>query len=262
MSYKAQGRLRTAQENRAAMISRNRKAARQRRATANRRGTYTTALQKTGEKKGMDTIIGDGSSMVNTSNTNDDILVLNLVQQGSGSWNRVGRKIHMQSVRLKGTLQYECTEQTTTANVNVSPVRMILVYDKQPSGGTIPTFDTMFGITTQDGTETSSVMSVVRYDNMSRFQILRDCVYDISPIDAVTTATGSGNIYRYQISFDEYVKLGGRETVFGGQSSPMTIADISTGALYLVFRGIDATDDVAAWTVVANAFARLRYFDT
>ena len=54
-----------------------------------------------GEMKGMDTDISY-VSVIGSTNTNAGIYVLNLVQQGNGSWNRVGRKTHSSSVRLRG----------------------------------------------------------------------------------------------------------------------------------------------------------------
>lgn len=61
--------------------------------------------------------------------------------------------------------------------------------------------------------------------------------------------------------FDEYIELGNRVTIFSGDSSPMTIADISSGGLYVFFRADQATTNVNAFNVAGNSFARLRYSD-
>ena len=53
------------------------------------------------EKKGMDTDV-TLSPVITTTNTTGSAFVLNLIQQGAGSWNRVGRKSHLKSLRLKG----------------------------------------------------------------------------------------------------------------------------------------------------------------
>ena len=103
-------------------------------------------------KKGLDTDISL-SPAIDTTNTNASSFVLNLVQQGNGSWNRVGRKIIPKSLRIKGFVNILSTPTFATGVATPTFLRMVVVYDKQPSGGAIPTFDTIFGITAQDGTE-------------------------------------------------------------------------------------------------------------
>ena len=58
-----------------------------------------------GEMKGMDTDVSQ-NAIVGTTNSNANIMVLNLIQQGNGSWNRVGRKTHLSSVRIKGAVNF------------------------------------------------------------------------------------------------------------------------------------------------------------
>ena len=105
-----------------------------------------------GEMKGMDTDISY-VRVIGSTNTNGGIYVLNLVQQGNGSWNRVGRKTHSSSVRLKGNISFACAPVVATGVMTAPACRLVLVWDKQPSSGAIPNFDTIFGITAQDGTE-------------------------------------------------------------------------------------------------------------
>ena len=54
------------------------------------------------------------------------------------------------------------------------------------------------------------------------------------------------------------MKLKDLESVYSGQSNPMTIADISTGALYLVMR---SQYTGVASSVTVDGIARLRYKD-
>jgi len=212
------------------------------------------------EIKGMDTSISVAGPVVATTNTNADAIVLNLVQQGSGSWNRVGRKIRMKSLRLRGVAGYRFEEQAVSGNIDASTMRMVVVYDHQPNGATIPTFDTVFGLTDQTGAETSSVNAPVRYDNMSRFKVLKDKTFQAKP-GVISTFGGTNDAVENQYPFDEYMDLKGLETVFSGQSNPMTIADLGTGALYVYFRATNSSADVTDWRVIGTPFARLRYFD-
>jgi len=216
------------------------------------------AILKVGELKGVDTDLTQ-ASVLDTTSTNAGAVVLNLIQTGNGSWNRNGREAILRSVRLRGQFNWAYTNEAVTGNIFGNVVRMVVVWDKQPSSGTIPTFDTIFGQTSQLGTETTEYLDAIKYDNMKRFQVLRDIVHEFKPkLDA---AGGTVNAVTESCPFDEYIDLKNRESVYSGQSNPLTIADISTGALYVYFR---AAANVAATSVVSvspNSFARLRYSD-
>lgn len=217
--------------------------------------------RSSGETKGMDTILTQPSGIISTTNTNANAIVVNLVQQGAGSWNRVGRKIHSSSLRISGIANYLYGATATTDAYYGGVLRMVVVWDKQPSGNAIPTFDTIFGKTTQSGTESTTFLDPIRYDNMDRFSVLRDIRLQSDP-DLYNDGAGTNPIVSNAVPFDEYINLNNRETVFGGQSDPMTIADISTGALYIYFRAQSpSTDPTSTWLVSSDSYARLRYVD-
>jgi len=211
------------------------------------------------EKKGMDTAISLASgSVTNTTNDNSASFVLNLIQQGAGSWNRVGRKVTLKSLRIQGQIQCNIYPSATSGILVDNIVRMVVVWDKQPSGAAIPRFDDIFGVTAQDGTESCpNIYCPPRYDNMDRFRVLRDICYEFDPESSVTTGTINGTLKSVHV--DEYLKLSDLEVVFSGQSSPMTIADISSGALYCYFRAFNNTATSNQALLAANA--RIRYTD-
>lgn len=211
-------------------------------------------LQKAaGELRGMDTILTN-ASIVGTTNTNDDIQCLNLIETGNGSWNRNGRKAFLKSLRLKGTVTGDLAAAATTYDVGSTYLRMIVVWDKQPSGGTIPTFDTIFGYTTQDGTESVTTMSNLRYDNTGRFSVLKEHVFVPPPVAPLGAAAQAS--YTYHIPFDFFIDLKNRTTIYSGDSDPVTIADISSGSLLLVWRADAAGQN---WSVDDISTARLRF---
>jgi len=211
------------------------------------------------EKKGMDTPLTIGT-VLTTTNTNGDILPVNLIQQGTGSWNRVGRKVHLKSLRIRAVVKAVVNQDQTTGEIYSGAVRMVVVWDKQPSGAALPSFDTIFGKTSQAGTESTTYLDPIRYDTMDRFQILRDKFIQMNPGVYPDTQIGGGsNVYVMYDKFEEYIKLGAaKETLFSGQSSPMTIADINSGALYVIFRADAQTVSV---NITADSYARLRYTD-
>lgn len=214
-------------------------------------------LRQIGEKKGVDILL-TLSPVISTTSTNASSFVLNLVGPGTGSYNRVGRSISMQSVRLRGVANVTCIHDATTGNLQANVMRMVVVYDKQPSG-TLPAFDTIFGYTLQDATEASTYLAPLKYDNMGRFQVMRDCTYVLNPAnDNAEGGTVDASVYR--VTFDEFVKLGGRQTVYSGQTNPCSIADISTGALYVFFRA-DGETATNYWSIESDSISRLRYID-
>ena len=207
-----------------------------------------------GEKKGMDTAI-TFAQIPSTVNDNSGMIVLNLIQQGAGSWNRVGRKVNLRSIRIRGDIIHQ---QVTGASgfTTGQVVRCVVVWDKQPSSGTIPKWSDIFGFTAQDGTEGTSMYAPIRYDNMDRFSILRDVTYDPQPGAKAQT---SPDTVSYFNTIDEYIRLGDRECVFSGQSNPMTIADVSTGAIYFCVRA--RINNVLSVQSNISLTARLRYTD-
>jgi len=212
------------------------------------------------EKKGVDTSVDSSGNVLATTNSNSQIIPVNLVRAGANSWERVGRKVQLKSLRVGGVVRF--TWKGASSTCHGESFRLVVVFDAQPSSGTVPTWDTIFGTTTQAGTEASAYNVPPRYDNMQRFRVLRDVTVDMWPqfnYYSLTACTGD-----YVKAFNEYIKLDGLETVFSGQSAPMTISDLSTGALYVGYR---ATANVSTGGEgdrsfdVENSYARLRYTD-
>lgn len=213
---------------------------------------------RAGELKGMDTLLTiSGGNVLATTNTATSSFVLNLVPNGATSYQRVGKRIKMKSVRLMGNAALTTGPTATTLDQNGNILRMVVVYDKQPSGAQ-PIWSDIFGYTPQNGTEDSTVLSPLKYDNVDRFTVLRDRKICINP--AAVIAGGTVNEMTSQQDFDEFIPLKGLESLFSGQSGTMTIADISSGALYVYFRAI-LNNSTTEWSISANSVARLRYLD-
>lgn len=216
----------------------------------------TMIFNNYGEIKGMDTDLSQ-TPIVSTTNTNDNAFCLNLVQAGAASWNRVGRKTHLKSLRVVGNVLFN-TQPTATGGALDNYVRVVVVWDKQISGGAIPTYDTVFGITSQAGVESCpDITCPLRYDNMDRFKVICDTVIEQPPLP-VQSIAGTAAIAHY-VPFDKYLKLKNLESVYSSNSSPMTTADISTGALLIYFRARINTAGQAIAT--SDCIARLRYTD-
>ena len=182
-----------------------------------------------------------------------------------GSWNRIGRYIWNKSIELDLSVDWITgSTASDSAQTTGAWVRCTVVWDKQPNNGSIPTFDTIFGQTDQAGVESTSIMDHLRYDNMFRFTILSD--HYINPSMVNTTAgnnaatSGASIISDTYIRYHKFIKLGDRMTNFSGTANPVTTANISTGALYLVLRSPVATTE-EYWMLRGSSTARLRYVD-
>lgn len=213
-----------------------------------------------GELKGVDTAL-TGSTWLNISNTNGLCDVLNLVQEGNGSYNRIGRKIKLRSLRIRGTVKATLAEEAVTGNFYGITGRMVVVWDKSPNGASIPTFDTIFGYTEQDGTEVGvNEFAPLRYDNTSRFSVVRDKCFVLNPVGD-NNSGGAQDRMNVSMYIDEFINLKNRETSFNSTANPMTIANISTGALYIYYRADYNTANTTTLNL-SNGIARLRYTDS
>lgn len=165
----------------------------------------------------------------------------------------------MKYLKINGVANYTYSIEGTTSNIVDSVLRMVIVYDNQPSG-VQPTFDTIFGYTPQSGTEASSIYAPRKFDNMKRFKVLLDKRIKANP-DLQPATGGSQNLVKESYPIDTYLKLNNLETIYSGQTDPQTIADISSGALYIYWRANNSSVNVSDWTVPSTTTCRLRYTD-
>ncbi len=212
--------------------------------------------KNSGELKGMDTSLAITGPVIATTSTNADAFVVNCIEPGNGSFNRIGRKAFMKSLRISGNVVYQGNADPTTGVAGGLILRMVVVWDKQPTG-VLPVYSLMFGQTDQGGVETAHVYDQLRYDNTARFSVLRDCYITAKPNEG--GSGGTTNVVSEVQRFDEFIELKNRTTVFSGDSDPCTVADISSGGLYVFFRASFASANVQDFSISADSFARLRF---
>lgn len=155
---------------------------------------------------------------VQVVNTTPALTLLNGCAPGTGASDRIGRKIVIKSVSIKGYIYPD-----TTATFN-NP-KLCLVWDRQPSA-VAPVFTDIFD---QVG-GISSPFCPINLDNSRRFRILWSQVFDI---------TGGATVTGSSAKFIDFYKKLNLTTVYNSGSAG-TIADIESGALYLVFVGSQA----------------------
>jgi len=208
-----------------------------------------------GVSKGLDTDISQSNIVTNMSNS-DHVLPLNLIQAGTGSWNRVGRIVSLKSIRCRMNIQVAYAG--TVSETYTKHLRYLIVYDKQPNG-TLPIKSEIIQYKNQSGTEAGTWNGYLSYDNMERFTILKDQTITVNPYFRTFNSTGEPTSAQTFEVFEEcYLRLN-HMTNFKSESTPMTIADISTGALYIVFLTDTGNEDPSIF--VSQSYARLRYTD-
>jgi len=177
------------------------------------------------------------------ADTTGAVTTLALPILGSDMTNRIGRKIQMKSLYIRGVLQRESTAVDTVHDACLC--RLIIVYDKQPNGAVPAITDILV---------TSSSISQLNLNNRDRFQVIKDKQWVLGPYWTQSTATTSFAVadrVTYPVKIFKKLNL---ETVFNAANGG-TIADINTGALFMVTIGHRA--DGGSFSVCT----RVRYDD-
>lgn len=203
------------------------------------------------EIKAIDVPRGAGDTISTTA------VITNLIpiQAGSSFFNRIGRKIELKSLTLKGifaTLQTQANEQLG---------RVMVIYDRQTNGA-FPAIADILQTTDQTGANTTTSYSGINMNYRDRFEIIIDKkLYLPALTDTAGAITNPGHQDQMNMfpNCNFYVKLKNRTTVYRADSSPAVIGDIATGGLYLVVFGSLAAAN-SGWTLFWES--RVRYGDS
>nr|QXP07673.1 MAG: putative capsid protein [Arizlama virus] len=191
-------------------------------------------LQK-GEFKSVDVqLSGD-------CNTTGSVLLVNGIARGDEIFERTGRQIVMKSVELR----WQVASTTTTGIAQTC--RIMLVYDRQANGAAPTILNVIRGAA--DGFLPHQPRNL---ENRRRFTILYDRTFVVGPQGTSTTALGVAPI----VADKFYRKLNHPVEFNSGDAG--TIADITTGSLYVLTIGNVAAGDTDA---LMNAVCRVRYQD-
>ena len=120
---------------------------------------------------------------------------LNALSLGAGLNQRIGRKIQMRSIKLDILLQAPGVWTASgllgatvapAAASQVSPVRLLLVYDRQTNGAPVNAGDVLapIGASGLGGATSVGVCSSNNLNNRSRFLTIYDKVYHLNSVDS------------------------------------------------------------------------------
>lgn len=154
------------------------------------------------EKKNVDKF--DATQIV-AAQTTAVVTLLNGIDDGVTSSTRVGRRVNLAS------LTYRFMSSLAATSAGASPIRLLIVYDRQPNGAT-------------------------------------PAITDIVVVDTITTVMNLANSKRFKVLVDEYADLGtsgpGSFTIEGyrklnldmefNDNSTATITSIQSGAVFAI----------------------------
>lgn len=210
---------------------------------------------KDGEKKTIDipaSGTGTGSLTNLNFNSTGSVVLLNGVAQGTDYNARVGRKIVMKSLYVRGMIYIEAAVSggTLSATIPAQAARLILIADMQTNGAAPGLGD----IIQTTGTS-PNIEAQLNLNNRDRFKVLKDKVYTFGTMSTDDGGGISAGVGPAMHSVKIYKKLN-METIFGGTDA--TIGSITSGGLYLV-----AIGSVAAGPADVNCrlTSRIRFTD-
>lgn len=201
-------------------------------------------------------------TMLPTGNSNVNIQILNPIQQGAGISQRIGHKVSLKSVKLQ--MNFEPVGSVVMGNIQ--HVRVMLVYDHDCNGA-YPAINLILA----NSGQANQIANGTYFDNLNpnffeRMVVLMDRKYTLPQIGTVggqITAETTFATNAETFIIDEFVNLKSLECIYGNQNgastaSPLTVAYIQTGALYLLVYG-DVANTATAWALTGTT--RLRFDD-
>lgn len=170
------------------------------------------------------------------SNSTATALLLNTIAQGSTDQTRVGKRVALKSLQIRGTVQ-------GNSGCVAAHGALLIVYDKRPTG-VLP------GVT--DILESMSSDAFMDASNSGRFDVIRRLDFDVQGTPGSNDSDDSFHVV------NEYIRLGNRPTVYK-EVGTGAIADIAEGSLIAVFVG--NTSHTTDLDILSNVGFRLRYVD-
>lgn len=175
------------------------------------------------------------------SGTNTNIYLINTMQLGNAFYQRIGNRVNLRNMNIVGRINFR-----GAAVSGNDQIRWAIVWDRAPSKTgadyVLPLYSDIFQDVDSVGTATSTVYSGVNINNKNRFKILRNKCF-MAPATALTLLTTPDQIFDFEencVNIDEFVDLKQLQTVYRSTANPITITNITSGALYLVTQGAHA----------------------
>lgn len=180
-------------------------------------------------------------------NTTGSFTLLANPSLGSDFNNRIGRKVLLKSLYIKGRVITEAAVALTESFVPAQQGRLIVFVDMQPNGAAPAVTDLLVEATPS---------SQLNLNNRDRFKVITDKLFSFDPFVYNQTVGFLASTNRQIYNLKKYKKLN-LEVIFNATNGG-TIADINSGALYMFWIGsrVSGTSDINA--ILST---RVRYAD-
>lgn len=185
------------------------------------------------EKKFVDTV---NQLFVITPTLAQTPTLINAVAEGSDFTQRIGRKVTWSNFTLRWQVR------VNPATPTPSNLRCMVVYDRQPNGA-LATFGDILNVS---GSTVIDETSLQNLNNRDRFWTLMDKVVSVSPQGP-------------EIQFRKKFKRLFTDTQYKGTGA--TIADISSGAFYLLFIPDGISGQASGVAPQVNYSMRMKFVD-
>jgi len=174
------------------------------------------------------------------------------IQQGAGIPNRIGNKIALKSLRIRGAIEL-------TGNGGTPPpqnARFMVVYDRQVNNAYPAVNNILSNITTGNIISAGDYLSSINPAFYDRYIVLCDKLFILGSNALGSTDQGPTEMKQYVL--DEFIKLKGLEVQYSTSTGGAPIADVTTGALYMIGFGDQSN---GAEPYYMNMRTRLRFYD-
>lgn len=217
------------------------------------------AVQRTKESKFIDQIpvdYIDGASFSAISNVLSDsnsIYLINGIGQGDANYHRDGNAYKNMSLRLKMVIDTfwlfnVAGVGNSRRHMGSQTIRYAVVWDSAPNGS-IPNFSQIFGSVSNAGVGTVGLNSLLQVSLNKRMRVLLDKTVVMNPSITPEPLSVTGGVYDYlqgtgidtnietqRYTCDHYLDFSKKDMESMCVSSGSSIANIITGAIYVVVK--------------------------
>lgn len=174
---------------------------------------------------------------------------LNLITQGAGESQRIGRQCMIKSIQLNLGLEFEFQ---SAVNSTANNFRWAVIYDTQTNGAA-PNITDIYRVPANAGPQNTFIGAVLNLENSQRFKTIMTGHFSLNP------TYGNGGALTQCRYINKYKRCNLPLDTDGASTNPITVSNIKSGAIYFVC----GYDDQGAGTdckFTAGTF-RFRYSD-
>jgi len=198
---------------------------------AMRTGGWADPAKMTAERKFVD--VSNNFNMTHSVATWSAPILLNGIPSGSGASDRIGRKITLASILVRGSVRLSPT------SVGGSPIRILVFYDKQANSAA------RVSVAPNDVLVIDNFKSPNELSNRDRY---------VTIFDHITSPISTNGDFSQNVTLYKKLQL---EQIF--TSGPLgTVAEISTGAVWAV---VALTPGISGANAAFDFYSRIRYTD-